>query len=344
MSFIGLALLVSAVVAPNVKVERFYSPEGDVLRVTTKGKTYRIPELTDLYISSPKNQAFTQSLEYHGVKYEFKAGSIVNKSTGIGTPIETRQVECNHAIVSHDRMFWLLIRAEESEYGTSRPVSFARIYVMSESHGVPKLVKSMDILPVIEDASYNVPVKKYRDLLRLRGMGDAYGLLNLKTLGLMKMPKPTSGERPVRDVADAAISNSQDVYWQDGTTLKTLDWKGLAWKPVRTMSQRDRGGWVGPDQWGTVKAPHDWITAVKVGNDDLLISTDLVTFAKRKASYKLPFAINDQEATVQVFLKASVGIGIIWRYDNGNWDNPNKKGYGQFLSLPSLKPICPISL
>ena len=82
--------------------------------------------------------------------------------------------------------------------------------------------------------------------------------------------------------------------------------------------------------------PHDWHAAVGVGTHDLLVSPDLITYARRACSYPVPPELSGGALSCHIFLDRPRAIGIVWLKKNGQVQ-------GSFLRLKDLKVLCPIT-
>jgi hypothetical protein len=340
-------LLAIALAFPDKSfAKRIQRYESDLLKVSIAGRSYKIPEVRNLYLdgAQPNKTGTTHQVVYKGKTYSLKNEALVDDRGNIILTLKSGGTENLGGIVAHGCMFWFSQVSEETDYGTSKPVTYAHVLIIKDFGGKFKLVKDMDIRPLIGNINYYLPISRYKDLVHLGGEVENYALLNLRSATVVGLNKGRHDERPLRDTSDSAISNSGRVFHQTGTILEQLSWAPPSWKTVRHISARDAKGWVTPDRWGDVKSPHDWITAVAIGNDDLLISNDLVTYAHKDFSYIPKTTIQDQRSLVQVFLKPGFAVGVIWRYDNERWENHMKNERGVLLSLPSLKPLCNIKL
>jgi len=154
------------------------------------------------------------------------------------------------------------------------------------------------------------------------------------------MPAPVEAERPVRPTQDAAISDSGRIYWQSGPLLKELDWGSMSWKPVRAVGTREGGGWIvnGPRdvKWGKVRLPHDWVVAVGVGRDDLLVSPDLIAYAHRDCTYQVPPSTSGDALSCHIFQDRPNRVGVAWLKKGGQVQ-------GSLLDLEDLSVVCPIT-
>jgi hypothetical protein len=78
------------------------------------------------------------------------------------------------------------------------------------------------------------------------------------------------------------------------------------------------------------------VAAAGVGSDDLLVSTDLVTFAHRGCAYRVSPEMSGGEASCHVFLDRGAGVGVVWLKKGGHVQ-------GSFLRLKDLKVLCAIT-
>ena len=118
-----------------------------------------------------------------------------------------------------------------------------------------------------------------------------------------------------------------------------LDWSLPGWKPVRPVDQREGGGWISEahgGRWGKVKLPQDWVVALGVGQDDLLISAELITYAHRDCALSGASRGERRRAVVS----RVPGSGVRRR---GRMVDEERPVQGSILSLKDLKVLCPIT-
>ncbi len=340
MALIATLAIVSILAAPPKAVLGGSAYELKV-KLQLNGRSYSLPEVPGFDIERHGVRNLENEVKFRSKVYRANIGSLVDSDGKQIQKLEVGRFESNGGGVAFkDAMYWLSTVWTDTELGTSFPILSSHLYTIREVGGRLKVVKDTDLMPMIVEGQLAVDVTRYGNYLRFGGYSGNCALLNMQTGQILKMPIPTSGERPERLLSDAAISNSGRIYWQEDTVLKQFDWPSETWKPVRKISTAGRNGWVDASKWGKLNRPHDWLGALQIGNDDLLISTDIVAFAKKKVESSVPKDAVDVESPVRLFYHPKVGIGLVWGFEEFHVKPRGKRGI--FYSLPSLKPLCRI--
>lgn len=308
------------------------------VKLQMNGRTYSLPEVPGFDIYRHGVRSLKDEIEFKGKVYKAGKGYLVNSDGKQIQKLEVGRFESGGGGVAFkDALYWLCTVWTDSELGTSFPIVSSHLYTIREVGGGVKVVKDTDLMPMIVEGQAAVDVTRYDNYLRFGGYTGYCALLNMQTGQIMKMPLPASGERLARLSNDAAISTSGRVFWQDGSFLKQLDWPTESWKPIRTIGLGTRNKWADSRK---LHRPHDWLGGLQIGDDDLLIATDIVAFAKKKVESAVPQDAVDVESPVRLFYLPKVGIGLVWGFEEFHVKASGKRGV--FYSLPSLKPLCRI--
>lgn len=326
----AVALLL-ALAAPRVSAVLVgENPGQPSLEVTISGKSHIVKEgLAFRGVYGSYLQDVGSGLKFRGSLFKAQGTKIVNSKSGDalalpeppGTPSINLVPRYQGGVALKDCMLWLYVWDDCDT--TGEPVGAIRAFLVDEDKGRPVLRRTID-LSGASGGMYGVRAVRHGNALAIQNHNGGLAILDLTDFEFMYpcVPQATKGNPGptwVGHMAETALSNSGNLYWNDEGTLKVWEWKAWRWRVLRRFQ-----GW----------SLHE---AGAFGGDDLLVSSDSISLARRGSLFRVPQRANGGSTQYRLFLDPGIGVGVSWRTDSGEVK-------GSFLSLKDLKELCPITL